>query len=189
MTTKLEAINTMLNCIGQIPINTLEGSVTKSTFVVSAENLLDNETRRIQLTEWDFNTEDNYPLTPNTDNIIKLPENVLRVKFPQDFMNRYIIRDNKIYDKVEHTFTISTPLYVTIVFKLDFDELPEVVQTYITMSSAYKLTKRELGAQAPCLYTQEDLNEAKAQMLQYELDTGNYSMIPQFYTKEITREL
>ena len=41
MTTKLEAINTMLSCIGQSPLNSLEG--TKSYFTIAAEKILEDE--------------------------------------------------------------------------------------------------------------------------------------------------
>ena len=71
MTTKLEAINTMLSCIGQSPLNTLEG--TKSYFTISAEKILEDETKRIQLQGWDFNSEDFYQLNPDVNNIIKVP--------------------------------------------------------------------------------------------------------------------
>ena len=55
MTTKLEAINSMLHCIGQSPLSTLEG--TRSAFTVSAITLLDNETVNLQMKGWDFNTD------------------------------------------------------------------------------------------------------------------------------------
>ena len=65
MTTKLEAINTMLSCIGQAPLNTLEG--TKSYFTIAAERILEDEVKRIQLQGWDFNSEDDYQLNPDVN--------------------------------------------------------------------------------------------------------------------------
>ena len=41
MTTRLEASNTMLNCVGQSPIKTLEG--TKSYYTITAEQILEKE--------------------------------------------------------------------------------------------------------------------------------------------------
>ena len=86
MTTKLEAINTMLSCIGQSPLNTLEG--TKSYFTIAAEKILEDETKRIQLQGWDFNSEDFYQLNPDVNNIIKVPENMIMIKFPTIYKNR-----------------------------------------------------------------------------------------------------
>lgn len=187
MTTKLDAINIMLSCIKHAPLNTLEG--TKSSFTVAAETLLDNETVRVQLKGYDFNTEEDYPLNPDVDGIIKIPENVLRIQIPQIYKNQYVVRDNKLYDKYNHTFNISHPLFITIIFGLTFDELPEVVKRYITMSAAFKFTKRELGSETASGYTQQDLLEAASDLLEYELDLGNYSMISEFYTREIRGDL
>lgn len=187
MTTKLEAINLMLSCIGHNSVNSLEG--IKSAFITTAENILDAETRLIQLQSYDFNTEEDYPLTPNTDGIIKLPDNIVRIAYPQDYLNRYTIRDGQLYDKFNHTFIINHQLRADVTFALDFEELPEVVRYYIAISAAYKFTKRELGSQAVSVYTLEDVAEAKRAFLESELDLGNYSLISEFYTREIKGDL
>ena len=187
MTTKLDAINTMLSCIKHAPLNTLEG--TKSSFTVSAETLLDSETIRVQLRGYDFNTEENYPLNPDVDGIIKIPDNVLRVQVPQIYKNQYVVRAAKLYDKYNHTFIIPHTLFVTLIFGLTFDELPEVVQRYITMSAAFKFTKRELGSETASGYTQQDLLEAANDLLEHELDLGNYSLISEYYTRDIRSDL
>lgn len=179
MTTKLEAINTMLSCIGQAPLNTLEG--TKSYFTIAAEKILEDETKRVQLQGWDFNSEDNYPLIPDVNNIIKIPDNVLMVKFPTLYKNRYVVRDNKLYDKFNHTYEIENRLEVSIVFGYTFEELPEVVKQYATMAAAYKFVKREMGAEKASQYVQEDLMEARIALEQHELELGEYTMIPQMY--------
>lgn len=187
MTTRLEAINTMLSCIDHMPLNTLQG--TQSAFTVAAQSILDSENQRVQLKGWDFNTEENYPLTPDIDGIIKIAENMIKVEIHQAYLNRYVVREGQIYDKVDHTFVIRHPLEASITFEIPFEDLPEVVKRYVTMSAAYKFTKRQLGSQASCIYTQEDLNEAKADMLVHELALGNYSMIPAYYTNHIRSEL
>jgi hypothetical protein len=187
MTTKLEAINIMLSCIGHNSINSLES--TKSSFITSAENILDAETKRLQLQSYDFNTEDNYPLNPDVDGIIKIPDSVVSVAYPQEYLNRYTIRDGKLYDKHDHTFKIKHPIRASVTFALEFEELPEVVRYYIAILSAYKFTKREFGSQAVCVYTQEDVEEARQAFLESELDLGNYSLISEFYTREIKGDL
>lgn len=183
MTTKLEAINTMLSCIGQAPLNTLDG--TKSYFTVSAENILDSETKRFQLQGWDFNSEDNYQLSPDENNIIEIPEDVYMINFPTLYKNRYVVREGKLYDKFKHTYEITQPIKVSIVFCYDFDDLPEVAKVYAMMSAANKFVKRELGSQAVYQYTQEDLYEARVTLEQHELEIGDYTMIPAMYDGRI----
>lgn len=187
MTTKLEAINTMLSCIGHMPINTLAG--TQSSFTVSAQTLLDSELQRIQLRGFDFNTEEDYVLTPDVNGYIRIPDNMTKIEVNQIYLNRYVVRGGKIYDKEQHTFKISEPLTATVVFSLEFEEVPEVVRRYVMMSASYKFVKRELGSQAVCVYTQEDLMEARADMYNHEIDIGNYSMIPEYYTREIRGDI
>lgn len=187
MTTRLEAINTMRSCVGQAPLNSLEG--TKSYFTIAAENILDDEVKQIQLQGWDFNSEENFQLSPDVNNFINIPPDITTIKFPYPYKNRYVIRQGKLYDKWHHTFKIPQPVKASVVFCFKFEDLPETVKTYAKMSAAYKFTKRELGSEKTCIYTQEDLAEAKAAMIQYDLQTGNYSLIPEMYNGTIESSL
>lgn len=187
MTTKLEAINTMLLCIGQAPLNTLEG--TKSYFTIAAEKILDDEVKRLQLQGWDFNSEDDYQLNPDVQNHINITSEMLMIKFPSFYKNQYVVRESKLYDKFNHTFKITKPLRVSIVFAFVFDKLPEVVKEYAKISAAYKFVKRELGSNSVAIYTQEDLAEARVAMEQHELEVGDYTLIGEFYNGQIKDEL
>ena len=187
MTTRLEAINTMLSCIDHMPLNTIQG--TQSAFTVAAQSILNSENQRVQLKGWDFNTEENYVLQPDENKHIHIAEDMLLVKVPTYYKNRYVIRAGKIYDKYKHSFEIDNSIEVTVVFGFDFEDLPEVVKNYVKMSAAYKFTKRELGSQSTCIYTQEDLLEAKADMELHELTTGSYTMIPEYYNNDIKESL
>lgn len=183
MTTELEAINTMLSCIGQSPLNSLDG--TKSYFTISAQKILEDETKRIQLQGWDFNSEDNYQLNPDTDNYIYVPDDILMIKFPTLYKNRYVVREDKLYDKFNHTYEITEPLKVSVIFCYSFEDLPEVAKQYAAISAAYKFVKRELGAEKASQYCQEDLLEARIAMEQHELEIGEYTMIPAMYDGRI----
>ena len=187
MTTKLEAINTMLSCIGQAPLNTLEG--TKSYFTIAAEKILDDETKRIQLQGWDFNSEDFYQLNPDENNIIEVPDNLIMIKFPTVYKNRYVVREGKLYDKFEHTYKIPRPLKCSVVWCFEFKDLPEVVKEYVKISAAYKFVKRELGAEKTSQYTQEDVIEARVALEQHELEIGEYTMIPAMYDGRVKESI
>ena len=183
MTTKLEAINTMLSCIGQSPLNTLEG--TKSYFTISAEKILDDEVKKIQIQGWDFNSEDFYELHPDVNKHINIPDNMIMVKFPTIYKNRYVVREGRLYDKFKHTYEIEDTLRCSVVWSFPFKDLPEVFKEYATMSAAYKFTKRELGSDKVSQFTQEDLMEARIALLQHELEIGEYTMIPAMYDGRI----
>lgn len=187
MTTKLEAINTMLSCVGQSPLNSLEG--TKSYFTIAAEKILDDETKRVQLTGWDFNSESDYQLNPDSDGYINITDDILMVKLESYYSNRYVVRANKLYDKFNHTFKISENIKANVIFEFTFENLPEVAREYVKMSAAYKFAKRELGSNSVSVYTQEDLAEARIAMEQHELEVGDYTLIGEFYNGKIKGEL
>ncbi len=171
MLTKLDVINTMLSCADHMPINTLEEM--QDSFTYTALSILNEEVKTFQAEGWNFNTERNFTLTPDTTGVIKIPDNIYSVKFPQRCT--YVIRDGKIYNKVLHTFKIEKPLKCDVVYVHPFEELPPAAQLYIQMAASYKFTKRVLGTQTNCIYTQEDLIKARAAFIQDELNTGNYN--------------
>lgn len=187
MTTKLEAINTMLSCIGQSPLKTLEG--TKSSFTITAEQILDEECKRVLLTGWDFNTDLNYQLTPDVNKHIQVTDDMLLIQHKESFRNRYVIRYSKIYDKIKHSYEIDSPLFCKVVWDFPYEELPENFKAYIKMSASYKFCKRALGSETACMYTREDVAEAYTDLLNYELETGNYSMIPEMQTGIIRSDI
>lgn len=187
MTTKLEAINTMLSCVGQSPLKSLEG--TKSFYTITAEQILEEESKRVLLTGWDFNTDINYQLTPDVNKHIKITEDMLLVQHQEIYRNRYVTRYSKIYDKLKHTYEIENPLLCKIIWDFPYEELPENFRTYIKMSAAYKFCKRVLGSETACVYTKEDVTEAYNDLLNYELETGNYSIIPEMRNGQIRGDI
>ena len=62
LTTKLDAVNTMLGVIGELPVNSLGSGSQRSANVVLAENVLDETNREIQSEGFHFNTEHKYTL-------------------------------------------------------------------------------------------------------------------------------
>ena len=187
MTTKLEAINTMLSCVGQSPLKTLEG--TKSYYTVSAEQLLEKECKRVLLEGWDFNTDEQYELKPDVDKSINVTEDMLLVQFPQFYKNRFVTRKGKLYDKANHSYKINHPLKVKVVWNFKFEDIPENFKHYVTISAAYKFCKRVLGSETSCAYTREDVQEAYKDLLGYELETGNYTLIPEMHNRTIRRDI
>ena len=187
MTTKLEAVNIMLSCTGQSPLQSLEG--TKSYYTIAAEQILEKECRRVLLEGWAFNTDEDYELKPDVNKHIAVTEDMLLVYFPQWYRNRYAVRNNKLYDKQKQTFEIDNSLKCRIVWDFDYSQLPENFRYYIMMSAAYKFCKRVLGSETACAFTREDLIEARADLEGYELETGNYTLIPEMKDRTIRGDI
>ena len=75
-TSKLDAVNSILLGIGEAPVNTLGSGLQEAEI---AEVTLNNINREVQTLGWHFNTEVRYSLGKNSDGIINLPSNCLKV--------------------------------------------------------------------------------------------------------------
>ena len=61
----------------------------------------------VQNEGWVFNRENHYPLTPEADGHIYVPENILRMDVYENDVYRttdLVKRNGKLYDKMNHTF-------------------------------------------------------------------------------------
>ena len=144
-TTKLEAVNVMLSFIGEAPVNTLSSGLLDAEL---AETILGNINREVQARGWHFNTEDNYPLTPDAStNEITVPINTLRVDGMERTTTQDIsLRGTKLYNKISHSFTFTEQVKVRITLLLDFEEIPEVARRYIALRAARVFQDRTIGA-------------------------------------------
>lgn len=185
VSTKLEAVNYMLTAIGEAPVNQLGGATVVDTAI--AEQVLDEMSRSVQSIGWHFNSENNYPLSRNSDKQIQIGNDVVRVdvskiKYPDiDVVQRGLL----LYDKKNHTYAFNTDLEAEIIRLLDWTELPQPFKTYITVKAARvfqtkMVGSRELGAQLA-----EDELSALASLKEFEADTGDYSIFDNYSVASI----
>jgi hypothetical protein len=163
LTTKLEAVNTMLGVIGESPVNTISGS-SLPVSVVMALNVLDEVSREVQSEGWHFNTEFEYPLVRNSSNQFSLPTNTLKIDTPIDKYTDIDVvqRGTSLYDRKNHTDVFNEDLEVTITFELTFEDLPQQFRTYINIKAARKFANRFLGSPEIESFTLRDEINAKA---------------------------
>jgi len=76
MTTQLQAINQMLTGIGQAPVVSLD---IANPEIATAIAILDSVNREVQGEGWHFNTETKFPFTPDANDEIVVPDNVLQL--------------------------------------------------------------------------------------------------------------
>jgi len=186
-TTKLEAVNVMLGTINESPVNTIEGSQTAD--VVNAKNILDEVSKSVQTKGWHFNSEYDYPLTPDGDNYLKPPANTLRVDITSPTTVDAVMRGTKMYDRKNHTyaFTGASTYYCTLVLALDFEELPEAARRYITVKAARIFQKRMVGSETLDGFTEDEEKLAYAAFLHAESDTADYSIFDNYEIAKIVQ--
>ena len=183
LTSKLDAVNTMLGVIGEMPVNSLGSGTQRSANVVLAENVLDETSREIQSEGWYFNTEHKYKLSKDasTHRII-LPLNTLRVDTE---VGKYtdidiVQRGTSLYDRKNHTHKFDKDLEVSIIFLLSFIEMPEQFRSYVAIRAARKFAGRFLASSEIQGLTIRDEIEAKARAIDSDNETGDLTIFDNY---------
>lgn len=182
LTTKLEAVNTMIAVIGEAPVNTLGGTAVPIT-VVQAENVLDETSRAVQSEGWHFNTEHEYPFTPDaTNSKITLPSNVLTIDLdPQIYTDvDPVQRGNTLYDRKKHTDIWTKEVKASVTFQLDFTEIPEQFRNYITIKAARIFSNRFLGSREIEGFALRDEVEAKARAIDSDSENADRTIFDNY---------
>jgi len=183
LTTKLDAVNTMLGVIGELPVNSLGSGSQRSANVVLAENVLDETNREIQSEGFHFNTEHKYTLRKDgVTNQITLPLNTLRVDTE---VGKYtdidiVQRGTSLYDRKNHTSTFDKDLEVSIVFLLEFAQMPEQFRNYVAIRAGRKFAGRFLASSEIQGLTIRDEIEAKARALDSDSETADLTIFDNY---------
>lgn len=167
-TTELEAVNIILSGIGEAPISSF---VEVTADVSLARNILAEISRETQTEGWQWNTEDDFPLTPDAaKGEIKLPPTAIRVHFREPDDRELTIRGQRVYDRVNHSFIFSpgVRILVTLTLLLPFEDLPEAARRYITLKAARVFQERTVGSGTLYDFQQADEARARALMLAEE---------------------
>ena len=177
-TAELPAINQILSSCGQAPVTTLD---TTNPDVAIAYDTLLQVSREIQAEGWTFNKEYHYEFTPNTDDEIEIPNNILQIKLSENSANMEyegIRRSGKLYDKQNHTYKwkdIATPIECDVTWEFDWVDLPQPVQDFITARASALVSQRIIGDQTQYKMLQQQEAFARAMALEYDTQQGQYT--------------
>ena len=172
--TELEGVNIALQTIGEMTLTT----ATNIADVYEARTALEilTETRRSVLTEGlNCNTDDEWELTADALGYVAIPTNMLRL---ESNTNNYIMKDNKLYNKEDHTFLFD-PLEtykVDVVWDLDFDNIPHTIAYYIAIKAARLAYQRLIGSTDIIRVLMDDEQKAKEKMIEHDNETRNYNI-------------
>lgn len=179
--TELEAVNTILEVIGESPISALEVAGLGEAAI--ARNLLHKTSRAVQMVGWHFNAETDYTLSLTADKEIPVPANTLKVDTTREYADYDVTqRGSRLYNKGTKSFTFDKPLKVDIVFFLPFEDLPEAARYYITVRAARIFQDRFLGDDGIHTYTTQDEESALADLKDAEGGSGDYN----FFTDSLS---
>ena len=176
-TQELPAINQILSSCGQAPVTTLDQ--TNPDVAIAYDTLL-QVSREVQAEGWTFNTEYHYDFTPDTNDEILIPNNILQIKLTENWGNvdkDGIRRNGKLYDRQDHTYkwTDQSPVECDVVWEFDWVDLPQPIQDFITSRAAAIVSQRIVGDQNQYQMLQQQEAYARALALEYETQQGQFT--------------
>ena len=176
---ELPAINEILASVGQASVTTLDQ--TNPDVAIAYDTLL-NVSREVQAEGWTFNTEEYYPMTPDANGEIVIPNNMLQIDLHDEKDNQYetVRRSGKLYEKINHTYDWTTltgwdTVRCNIVWFFDWVDLPRPVQDYIVARTATIVSSRIIGDPGQYQVLQQKEMYNRAQAMEYECNQGDYT--------------
>jgi len=171
-TTKLDAVNQMLSSIGEAPAVSLD---TDNPEIAIAESTLDEISRSVQAEGWNFNTEYEYPFTPDGNGQILIPSNLLsvtdnKVKSTGKYLTT--VRNGKLYDKLTHSFSFTSTVYCDVVWGFEFVDLPQPFKDYITTRASRVFASRVVGSEEQVKLISQDEAILRANCITYDTSTA-----------------
>ena len=172
---ELPAVNQILQSCGQAPVTTLDQ--TNPDVAIAYQTLLE-VSREVQAEGWSFNTESDYEMSPDTNNEIKIPNNVLQIDLTDNAANMdkdVIRRDGKFYDKVAHSYTFTDKVKCDVVWLFDWVDIPTPIADFITARAATIVSSRIVGDGNQYQILQQKEAFTRAMAMEYECNQGDYT--------------
>ena len=184
-TQELPAINQILSSCGQAPVTTLDQT---NPDVAIAYDTLQQVSREVQAEGWTFNKEYHYEFTPDNDDQILIPSNILQIKLTENSANMDkdgVRRSGKLYDRHNHTYDwTDETVECDVVWEFDWVDLPQPIQDFIVARAATYVSQRIVGDSAQYQMLQQQEAYMRALALEYETQQGQFTFFghPQGHT-------
>ena len=175
-TSFLDAVNRVLQMLGEAPVNSLQGQFGLAK---QAEDSLNDVSRTIQTEGWSFNTDLEKTLERNSSNEIELSSNVSRVVVDNlEYPDIDVVqRGDKLYDRRNNRYTFDADLIVDMTTILEWDLLPEHARQYITIKAGRQLQEAIIGSSDLTKLNLTQELEARSAFLEEETSKTEHSML------------
>jgi hypothetical protein len=175
-TSFLEAVNRVLQMMGEAPINSLEGQYGLAQ---QAQDVLDDTSRQVQADSWSFNTDRRALLSRNNDDEIPVGVSVVRVVVDSlEYPGLDVVqRGAKLYDRSANSYEFDQDLRADVTYVLEWEELPEYARQYITVRAGRVLQESIIGSADLSRINQQQEAEVRAMFLDEETAVNDHNMI------------
>jgi hypothetical protein len=176
---KIEAVNIILESIGEAPVSSLTSGLPDAE---AAESKLNEINKSVQARGWHQNIDYNLKLMPNNNSLIYVPSNYLRVDTTRDsqYINVTVRNYNSrlaLYDIKKQTYIFTEPLFVDVVYLIQFEDLSLELSTYIAYLAARKFQESQMQSVALDNFTRRAEMEAYAALLDAESETDDANIL------------
>lgn len=184
--TELEAVNILLETIGESPVNKLSGQLGAD--VASARSVLRETSRALQLRGWHFNTETEVPFARNEAKEVLIPNNVARWDASRSRHSDDIIRrGRRAYNKTKRSYQFDGTVYADVVYYLPFEELTDATRYYVTISAARKFANRQEPDEVIYRFTARDEIAARALFMAENEDLADKTLLDNWSVGRVLR--
>lgn len=177
--TKLEAVNMVLDAIGESPVSSLTSGLPDAE---AAEAKLDEVRVEILSRGWHQNIEKDVTLKRDANQEILLSNIYLRVDSTGgdkevNVVQRYSNGKRKLFDVTKRSYTFTKDLVVDLIIDIPFEELTVELQNYIASRAARKFQESALGSSSLDSFTVRAEAEAWAGLQDAEAENEDNNII------------
>ena len=173
---ELPAVNQILASVGQAPVTTLDQ--TNPDVAIAYDALL-QVSKDVQSEGWSFNREEHYDFTPDSNNEIVIPNNVLQLDLTKNSYScdkKAVRRNGKLYDKHNHTYEWTDgAVSCDVVWFFDWVDLPAPFQNYITTRAAAVVSSRIVGDANQYQMINREEAFLRSVIMEYECNQGDHT--------------
>lgn len=174
-TTELDAVNDILNSIGQTAVTSIDQT---NPDVSLAYRTLLSVSREVQSEGWSFNEE--YDVQFSVDSVTKkiaVDNSILNIDATKEYYQYDpIVKDGFLWDRAKQTDIFDVDYIKCNVTRLyDFDKLPHYVKDYIIARAAAVASTRMVGDPTQYQFLREREGEARARLIENDCKVGDYS--------------
>lgn len=179
-TTEVEALNVMLQAIGEAPLpSTTDLSTLGGSDALLALSILRKSCRDVQTEKWRFNFEAGVEVLPSglvaygtqDYNVFKLPSGVLKWHQTSCLENQSIDlveRPSKVYEEAGESVQVlydragnrdgvlQAAVYLDLTFGFNFHQMPETARNYVAVRSARQFAAQAMGSTTLVSLTEAD---------------------------------
>jgi hypothetical protein len=175
LTTELEAVNEMLNAIGEGQVSSLD---TGNADVQQCVRLLRDHSRKTQKRGWWFNVEEDFELTPDVSGYLVIPSKNLRVDpVAEDRLEKpWVQRGLKLYYPQDDNYVFTETVKVALITGLAWEDLPQTARDYITASAGLEFVDTDMASESRHAFTSQRRDAAMLELLKEDAEASDYNM-------------